>query len=468
MDKGVIILGGGIAGLSLAYSLKRAFGNRIALTLLEKEGRCGGWMRTIEKDGFLFELGPHSLRITPGWGAQSLAAEVGLSHEMIEADPAAKRRLLCRGGRLERVPNLPEMLLKWSYWPHLLAAIRERGVAPSGLEDESVGAFFRRRFGDKIADLFVDPFVSGIFAGKMEELSMRSCFPRLSQMEEEAGSLIKGMLARRKKSSPKEALPLSFRGGLQRLPERLGERLGASLRLSSGVDSLDYEGGRWRVGVGAGSYEADHLVSALPAYALSPLLHHLSPKLADLVGGISYASVASVSLGFKRDVLMSRGFGYLVPSKEREAILATIFDSQIFPAQNQREGECRLTVLLGGARSPEQLSLSDQELANVALEAIERHLGIGLTPDSLHLFRAMRAIPQYRVGHGRRLRAIEEEVARLGLPLTLHGAAFYSASVNELIRRGGWPEVFLSDRGGALDPGALYALANKEGEGGLL
>lgn len=346
----VLILGGGITGLSAAWFLKK---KNVKVTLLEKTNRLGGWICSSNEGGFFFEKGPRTFQA--GRSPHLLALIQELQLETIPSNPLAAKRFILHKGKL-RTPG--------SFLPMLLPAVlRELFVAKGQKEDESIYDFAARRFSPKIAETFFDPLVLGIYAGDIRKLSIRSCFPALYHWEQEKGSVIKGLF-----SSPKKAKGLfTIKGGMETLIQTLQNRLDIDIVLNCPVERT----GEKEVIAGGKVWRADHIISALP-----PSL----PK----------RSIWVVNLAFEGDVLVKKGFGYLIPTQEKESVLGAVFDSAIFPEQNQ-SNETRLTVMI---RAEEEKPLE------AALSALDRHLGIRAEPIFSSIYLAKDAIPQMEVGCG--------------------------------------------------------------------
>lgn len=392
--KKIAILGAGISGLSLAYFLEREQPN-LEITIYEKSDRVGGWIRSDRIDGHLLERGPRSIR-TGGLGQEtlSLVKELGLESEMVLPSKDAKRRFLWNEGKLQQVPSLG--LLR-GIWPGIL---REWRVPPSRAEDETIHAFFSRRFGERFTERLVDPMIAGIFAGNPRNLSIRSCMPRVFEMEQERGSLMKGFF--RRKRHPFEMY--SFQKGMETLPKKLAEKIRSPIHFNSPIESAD-------------QIDADLIYSTLPAHAVAKIFPDLPAKVAD----IPFASLAVVGLVYDRPVLKQRGFGYLIPSKENQEILGCVFDSAIFPQQNSGN-ETRLSVMMYGTER------ADETLIDLAKKNLARHLGITDEPVIASVKRAEQAIPQYPVGHHR----LVAELNQLDRVKFL-GISFRGVSVNDCI-----------------------------------
>ncbi len=330
--KKAIIIGGGISGLAAAWYLQ----DRFDTVLFEKEPRVGGWIQTGNEGGFLFEKGPRSLRRGK---ALDLALELGLENEIIYADKAARKRFLYSGGRLKNVSSflwraLPGLMTEW---------MKEKSRG-----DESVKSFILRRFGRYAAEMLMDPLISGIYAGDSGRLSFKSCFPGLYEMEQKYGSITKGFLFRSRESGKGI---YTFKNGLETLVQALEKKVSAKIHLSTPAQKIAVHEDHIRVLAKGGWWKADHVILALPSSHLSRLMTEHDHQLARLLNEMQSVSVAVVNVGYKQPVLSLKGFGYLIPSREKEPVLGVVWDSSAFPQQNASPQETRLTVMIrGGTR----------------------------------------------------------------------------------------------------------------------
>jgi oxygen-dependent protoporphyrinogen oxidase len=347
----ILILGGGITGLSAAWHALKKYPNA-HITLLEKEGRLGGWIRTKREGGFLFEQGPRTFQHNRSPHLLKLLSELNLP--IITSSP--QKRYICHQGRLRSLSSFIPMLL-----PYL---VRELFLAPKKGGDESIYDFASRRFSPKIAELFFDPLTLGIYGGDIRKLSIRSCFPFLPKMEEEKGSIVRGMF-----SAPRGGASglFTLKNGMETLIETLEKRLEVDFVLNCPVESI----GETAVEAGGSTWHADKIINALPL-----------PFPAQ--------SLYVVNVVFEGDVLLKKGYGYLIPTQEKSSLLGCIFDSSIFPEQSIR-GETRLTAMV----RPEE-----KEPLEAVLSAFAAHLGIRAKPIYSSTFLAKNAIPQFEVGCG--------------------------------------------------------------------
>jgi protoporphyrinogen/coproporphyrinogen III oxidase len=410
-----LVIGGGISGLVCAYALRKA---GVEVQLIEASSRLGGIIRSEWRNGFLLELGPQSFSGTAP--LRGLCSELDVESQLVHAPSKAPRFVLV-GGKLQAVPLSPPAFIgsplfsratKWSIARDLL------GKTYPPHEDESIAAFVRRKFSAELLDKLVGPFVSGIYAGDPELLSVRSAFPQLYEAEKSAGSVIRGMMRAAKSKSGNRGRPtlLSFREGNETLIRALASRLGSSLR--TGVEAthiaLSNQGSASRfkialTGTAAeGTITTDRLILATSTEVAARLFHHAQPAFEQTLGGIEYAPLTVVSLGYRRENVGHSldGFGFLVPRSAGLRVLGTVWNSSLFPNRAPDE-HVLLTSFAGGATDPEVANLSPDELVNLVHREIAPLLAIARTPvfSNIQLYR--RALPQYNLGHAARLTALE-------------------------------------------------------------
>ncbi|MEO8302940.1 MAG: protoporphyrinogen oxidase [Betaproteobacteria bacterium] len=436
-DVDVIVVGGGISGLAVAFGLARL---GASVEVLEAATRAGGVIGTIRRDGALYETGPNSaLDTTPL--IDELLDAAGIRAERIGASTVAATRFVVRKGKLVPLPTSPVAFLSTPAFSlgAKLRLLREPWIKPAPADaDESIAAFVRRRLGAEFLDYAVDPFVSGVYAGDPERISVAAAFPRLHALEQQYGSLIRGQIqgARARKRSAETAKntagSFSFRGGMQSLTDALAQKIGRVV-LDARVRGIERDGeGAWTVSGTRGSdpfaRRARAVVLAVPAREAALLVRELAPAATRALAAIEYAHVASVASAYRRaDVLHAlAGFGFLVPKREERRILGSLFSSSMFEGRAP-EATVLFTTFVGGLRNPDLPSRSDEELGDIVRDELAALVGANGDPLWTAITRWTNAIPQYNLGHRERMSPIGD--AERALP-GLHFCANYRGGVS--------------------------------------
>jgi len=412
--KSIAILGAGITGLVAAYRLTQR-GHRIRI--LEQANRAGGAIRTERTDGWLIEAGPNSL-LSGEPALKTFLGELDLSQQVIEANPAAKNRYIVRNGKLIPAPLSPPAFLtsplfsplgKVRFLSDLLNRPRVRTI------DVPLSEFVRGHFGSEFVDYALNPFVSGVYAGNRSRLSARNAFPKLWQIEQQHGSLIRGQIAEAKSRKARaESRPaiFSFLDGLQTLTDTIVRRLPAGcIAFNASLEAIT-PGEKWNViwnQSDATQTEAfDSIIVALPAPALARLrIGSLGDRPLAVLDGMEHPRVSSLFVGFRREQIKHPldGFGVLIPAVENRSILGVLFSSSLFP-NRAPDGHAALTVMIGGSRQPELAALPTEQLLSQILPDLAELLGISGDPVFVRHTFWPRAIPQYNVGHEQYLSAM--------------------------------------------------------------
>jgi oxygen-dependent protoporphyrinogen oxidase len=460
--KRIVIVGGGITGLSAAYAAvarARELERAVAVTVLEESPRFGGNLRTERADGFLLDAGPDSWVVTKP-EATALARELGLEHALVGTNPATRRYYIAWGQRLHPVPEglvlgvptrvgplVRTSLFSWAGKARMAVEPLVPARRFEGDSDESVAQFAARRLGHEAAERLVAPLLGGISAGDASDISVRAAFPQLVAMEQTRGSLVLGMLAARRERARREqggSAFVSLRGGVGELVSALVEALrsrGVLLRPDSPVTALTrVEGGAgWTLdGAGGERISADAVLLAIPAGAAARVL----PPAADgdLRAGLAsivYGSTASVFLGFARkDVAHPLdGVGFVVPRAMGRPILAGTWVSSKW-SDRAPEGSVLLRVFVGGPRGEELAAGGDDTLERVARSELLSLMGLDAEPTLVRVFRFPRASAQMRVGHLARMRSVHQRLALAAPGVRIAGGGYDGVGIPDCIRQG--------------------------------
>ncbi len=421
----VVIVGGGISGLTAAYRLHR---RGVGVVVLEAGSHAGGTMRTMREGGWMIETGPNSaLETTPLFN--EMFHDLGITGDRLYAPASSNKRYILRDGRLQVLPMSPLSFVATSLWSARgkLRLLGEPFIGRAARE-ETVAEFVSRRLGREFLDYAINPFVAGVFAGDPAKLSVRSAFPKLYSLEENYGGLVKGMIRgagerrRRAEKAKDRARMFSFAAGMQTFPAAIARALGDRVRCECEVTSIarafrpgkdgERSSGAYAVSFVRGghshSLRAEAVIVAIPAYHASVLLDPLAPGLGSMLESIYYPPVAEVFLGFPAGsfTIPLDGFGFLVPEVENRRILGTIWSSSLFP-ERAPSGHVALTTFVGGSRQPELLRMDDASLRQLVLDELRSIMGAKGEPVFSRIIRWHRAIPQYHLGHQRIMEAVD-------------------------------------------------------------
>jgi oxygen-dependent protoporphyrinogen oxidase len=412
METDLLIVGAGPAGLAHAFWRSRAEPG-LDYRIVDSAPEPGGWVRTRRIEGYLCESGPQGIR--PSVVSDEFFAALGIEQSQIPADPQAKLRYLARDGELHPLPSGPGTLLSTDIFSLggklslFLEPFRSRGADA----EESLAEFANRRLGKQTVPL-AEAMASGVCGGDAHEIEMAAAFPGIARIEQEHGSLTRGMLRRRKTTKQATPRPVlcSFAGGMGTLVQHLRSTVGGRLLLGREVVGISKQQDAWSIVLGGdvtSEIHARRLVLAVPARHASRLLQSLDRELSDALAQIPFASVANIYLGFQgtdaADAM--RGFGFLLDRREQSPMLGAIYCSSVFP-QSAPKGKFLVRVMAGGVLHPEALDRDEEDLVNEAELMLRRYTGLKSALVFKRVYKARNAIPQYVRGHSTLVRRIKE------------------------------------------------------------
>ena len=454
----IAIIGGGISGLSAAFSLeeKRKAGASIEYVLFEAAPRLGGVLVTDRVDGCLVEAGPDSFISEKPWAAD-LCRKIGLGDQLIGSNDADRKTyiVLRKNGRdkLVVMPDglmfmVPTKILPTVLSPLFSLRTKMRMAAEwfhpphKATGDETVAAMVERHYGSEMVDLLADPLLSGVYGGEASQLSVRAVLPRFADMEAKHGSLGRAMLASRKAmaataKAPPRPLFTSLKEGMQQMGDALLARLDpSSLRPSTVVQGLIPEANGWIVSAGDQSDHFDAVIIAAPAHAAASVLQSANDALARELAAINYSSSITVTLGYDEKVRRSLppGFGFLIPHSAGHRMLAATFVHNKFP-HRAPENRAIVRCFLGGARDEAILDYSDQQILQIVRDELRGIIALNAEPLFTRVYKWRSAMAQYSVGHLDRLARIKSLCDKLP-GLALAGNGFNGIGVPDCVRSG--------------------------------
>jgi oxygen-dependent protoporphyrinogen oxidase len=462
--KTVAIVGGGISGLATAFALQEqasTAGLSVKCTVLDASPTWGGKIVTHHIGELVTEAGPDSFLSQKPSGLQ-LIDKLGLTDQLINTNETGKKACVYSGSRLRELPEGLVVISPGQIAPFLRSGLLTAGgLARMGLDlvlpakrspgDESLASFFRRRFGRQAFERMMEPLMAGIYAGDAEQMSVKATFPRFPELEQEYGSVIRGMMAatpdatRPQPAGGRRTMFVSLKRGLEDLVIALVRRLkeqGVTLRGDSAVDSLrvrSHQLGRWTYDVmlnDGSALSVDSLVLATPAYASAELLRPLTPIAGGLLDMIPYASTATIAMAYPASVGAGaiEGFGFVVPRIEQRDVIAATWTSLKW-AHRAPADQLLVRCYVGGVGREDILQLDDQALVMKVRSELKQICGLAAEPTYVEVNRWMRAMPQYVLGHLERLEQIETALSRYG-GLVLTGAAYRGVGIPDCIREG--------------------------------
>ena len=445
----VAIIGGGISGLSAAYALHK---RQVPYLLLEAGPSLGGVIRTETRDGFLLEGGPDSMPAQRPEGI-ALCRELGLGDRLVPTNPDLQTVYVLHRRKLHPLPEGMMLAVPTKVLPFAKSSLFSwRGKLRMGLDlvipggngrgDESIASFLRRRLGQESVERLGEPLLAGIHSGDPERLSILATFPRLREIEETHGGLVRGMRATPgPKPAPGANPPAAFcslRGGLREMVDALVVRLERGrIWTKAAVYGVSRANGGFSLAVQGGeTVGADQVIVAAPGPKIAPALEGLVPGAARVLAAIPFASSAVVLLGYRREDVAHPldGCGLVVPQTEGLRTTALSFVSTKLP-HRVPEGHVLLRGLLGGVRDEGAMGLSDDEMVDTVKRDMAEVLRLRGQPVMRRVFRWPGGTPQLEVGHIERMAAVEKEFTAVpGLHLT--GAGIRTTGIPDAVADG--------------------------------
>lgn len=396
-SKEVIILGGGISGLSVAWFL---YQKGIPFKLFEKQDQTGGAITSRMVQGSVMDFGPNSLRDRNG-KIRELAEDLGIKNDLIQISEAFKTRYIVRDRKLQGLkPSLSSLISTKILSPKAkLRLLKEPFVKDGEAGDESIGDFLERRIGKEAVDYLVDPVFSGIYAGDIYHMSKNSILPKLAEYEQNYGSIAWGAIRSEKEKKTVKPMVLSFRKGIQQLTDAITERISDHI-LFDEVKALEKSESGFKVLTESEEFRSRRVISCIPAYSLGRILRGFEPELSAELVNIDYAPMLSTQVMFNASEtdFKREGFGFLIPRKERIRLLGAIWKSSIFPGLTA-DGYFHATLMTGGAHDRGILTEPAEKVEEEILKEFRELMEIDVDPGFVKSHLWKKAIPQFGVGY---------------------------------------------------------------------
>ncbi len=427
----IAIIGGGISGLTTAFYIKY-FSPQTKITLFEKEAYLGGKMHTVQKDGFFIEEGSNGF-LSNKPDTLELVKLSGCEDILLKSSDNARKRFIY-DKKLEVLPESPKAFLTTSLlslkgklrvlWEPFAFAKKDDG-------DESLQSFGYRRVGKEMTDVFLDAMVAGVYASTPSKISAPAAFPLVVNLEKKYGSLFKGMLAKKKKEAGPGGVLMSFRGGVSSFIEKLSLCIDMNIIKDTQITSLQKDKNEFVITSDNIKMHFDKVVLATPAYSTANILKELAPDLSKELEEIEYSPISIVATGYEKLSNDLNGFGLLTTTRAKKSILGILWDSSIFDDRAQSNKKL-LRVMIGGQRD-KKLALKDEnELLTIALNGIKETMAIDKKPDFYYIKRWEKGIPNYAVGHIKRVDKIFNMAKNID-GLYLNSNAYKGIGLNDCV-----------------------------------
>lgn len=428
----IAIIGGGISGLTTAFYLNQKNEN-LEVDIYEKSSSCGGKMKTQNIDGFYFEHGTNGF-LSNKPDTLTLVEDSNAKDLLIKSNDLARIRFIYKNS-LHVLPESPKAFLntKLLSFKGKLRVLCEPFIkAKTNDEDETLQSFGYRRVGREMTDTFLDPMVAGVYASAPDKISVNSAFPMVVNLEREYGGLFLGMIKKRKKSAGPGGILMSFKRGVSTFIEHLSKECKANVFLNSPVENIEKKGNSYIVTCKENQKVYDKVILSTPAFVSAKLVNNFDKDLAKNLNEIEYSPISVVGFGFDKLNHDLKGFGLLTTSSAKLGILGVLWDSSVFPDRADDGKKC-LRVMIGGQRDKSLALKTDEELINIAKEGIKDTMGIEVNPNTIFVKRYEKGIPNYSLGHQKRVNEIFKTLKKHE-NLYLNSNAYKGVALNDCVK----------------------------------
>ena len=453
MGKKIVVIGGGITGLSAAHriiEIQKENNLDLEILLIEKSDKLGGAISTINKNGYLIELGPDMFFTERPW-ALNLSKRLSLGQELIETNEKKRGTFVLWKKELVPVPDGFLMLAPskiWAFvrsplfsWRGKLRMLMDLFISKKEVRDESLASFVRRRFGNEALERIAQPMIGGVYTADPEKLSLRATMPQFLEMEEKYGSVIKGMFYNQKEnegdSGARYSQFLSFKNGMKTLIHAIEGKLPEnSVSLGETVTEITSSNPGWSLQTQKREINASALIITTPSYHAASLIQNIDPSLQSDLSSIEYASSAVIILAYKKDDISHdlNGFGFVVPEVEMSDLIACSFSSVKFEGRAP-QGYVLLRAFVGGALHPDICELDDAIVIEKVEKELSQILGISSRPEFTIIKKYQQAMPQYHVGHIELIKRIKEKINH-HQGLEIAGNAYSGVGIPDCVHSG--------------------------------
>ncbi|HDR7708478.1 TPA: protoporphyrinogen oxidase [Bacillus cereus] len=451
MRKKVVIVGGGITGLTAMYNLQKNIHEKnlpIDTLLIEASGKLGGKIQTVRKDGFTIERGPDSF-LARKESAARLVKELGLGDELVNNQ--AGQSFILVNNRLHKMPNGSMMGIPTQITPFLFSGLFSPiGKLRAGFDllmprskpvsDQSLGQFFRHRLGNEVVENLIEPLLSGIYAGDIDEMSLMSTFPQMYQIEQKHRSILLGMRTlapKEEKAEPKKGMFQTVKTGLESIVKSLEAKMHeGTIIKGTRIEKVAKQGDGYTITLSNGKeIEADAIVVATSHKVLPSMFAQY--KQFRFFRNIPSTSVANVALAFQKSAIQRdiNGTGFVVSRNSDYTITACTWTHKKWP-HTTPEGKTLLRCYVGRAGDEAVVEQTEEELVQLVLEDLRKTMDITEDPEFTIVSRWKEAMPQYTVGHNERMKKLTTFMEKELPGIYLAGSSYAGAGLPDCMNQG--------------------------------
>ncbi|UYX53553.1 protoporphyrinogen oxidase [Bacillus thuringiensis] len=451
MRKKVVIVGGGITGLTTMYNLQKDIREKnlpIDTLLIEASGKLGGKIQTVQKDGFTIERGPDSF-LARKESVAKLVKELGLGDELV--NNKAGQSFVLVNNRLHKMPSGSMMGIPTQIKPFLFSGLFSPiGKLRAGFDllmprskpvsDQSLGQFFRHRLGNEVVENLIEPLLSGIYAGDIDEMSLMSTFPQIYQIEQEHRSISLGMRTlapKQEKAEMKKGIFKTVKNGLESIVESLEVKIPNDMVMKgTRIEKVIKLGDSYTITLSNGKeMEADAIVVATPHKVLPSMFTQY--KQFRFFRNIPSTSVANVALAFPKSAIQRDidGTGFVVSRNSDYTITACTWTHKKWP-HTTPEGKTLLRCYVGRPGDEAVVEQTDEEIVQLVLEDLQKTMDITEDPEFTIVSRWKEAMPQYTVGHKERMKKLTTFMEKELPGVYLAGSSYAGSGLPACINQG--------------------------------
>lgn len=419
----------------------------VRLVLVEASDYLGGKIRTIKTDDFIMESGADSI-VARKASTMSFINDLDLEDEVVYNDTG--RSYIFTDGELKPIPEesvfgIPASIESLAKTTLVSAEGKVKALKDfytkndTFTKNDSVGALLEFCFGRELVEKQIAPVLSGVYSGKLSDLTIASTLPYLLDYKEEYGSIIKGFAANKDKFQSGERKFLSFKNGLSSLIDAY-ERTLEDVEIIKNTKAVKVEkiGNRYQVSFSNSDLmEVDQVILGIPHNEAGNLFP--DQELKQEFNQLRNSSMISVYIGFNipDQVLPLEGTGFITADSDEISCNACTWTSRKWK-HTSKAGNLLVRVFYKSSnpKFSQLQKMSEGELLQFALSDIQKSLGIKAEPVVSVVTDWSGTMPNYSIAHPKTVQAIESKLALYYPGVFIAGCSYYGVGIPDCIDNG--------------------------------